>query len=171
MKKYLIILTIFLTIPLIGSCTHSFKVSYSKPLFSLILEDEGIDSYHIPVFLVKFALWFSEDSESIVPLFKGSRTINLAVFEKTDIDRKCSDCYNRICKSLESSSYCDLIKIIDSDSRITIKALLNESIIRELVVLIHDNDNFVAISMTGRIDPKSIAETIAKLNKYKEGEF
>jgi len=165
----MIILLICFSLPIIGSCINPPESNNTKPVFSKILEEEGIDSYNIPVFLVKLALNFSDESESIMPLFKGSRSISLAILD--DHRHNYLQSYKRICNSLELSSYSDLVNIIDSDSRITIKALLHESIIRELVVLIHDKDNFVAISMTGRINPRDIAEAITKLNKSKKCEL
>jgi hypothetical protein len=169
MKKLILGFILCSVFPILVISSNPAAVRNTKPIFSKILEEEGIDSYNVPVFILKFALSFSEDSKSILPLFKGSHSVSIAICEKHE--RYYSDSFKRVCRSLDSSSYCDLVKIVDAKSKITIKALLVDNIIRELVVLINDSNDFVAVSMTGKIDPKSIANAITELNKPKEHEL
>lgn len=165
MKKILLILTIVSVLPLIALSMNPPEVTNTKPVLSSLLQGEGIDCYHIPAFLVKFVLSTSDDAEDIQPLFNGTRFINIAV---CDIGVKdYSESYNCVCRGLDLSSYINLVDIVDNTSKITIKALLNNDFIKELVILIKDEDSFIAMSMTGKIDPNSIASTIAKLNKTK----
>ena len=164
MKNLISIILISMLLPMVGLSSNHPDNQNTKPRFANILESEGIDNYQIPTFLVKFAINFCDESDDILPFFKGSRSVNIAICEGNP--RKYDESFKRICKSLELLSYQNFVEIIDGDSKITIKALFNDKIIRELVILIHDNDSFVAVSMNGRIDPKNIAESVKNLNKH-----
>jgi len=165
MKNFIATLIICSLLPIIGRSINLPDELNTRPKLMHILEREGIDSYKIPAFLVRFALNFCDESKEILPLFRGSHSISIAICENES--RQYDESYNRICKSLDQSSYLNFVDIIDRDSRITIKALLKDEVIREIVALIRDHDSFIAVSMAGTIDPKSIAETITKLNRHK----
>jgi len=169
MKKIILILSLITILPLIVLSTNPPEVKNTKPVLSNLLGREGIESYRIPVFLVKFVLSFSDQAEELQPLFSGARFINIAVCENADKDY--TESYKRVCKGLELSSYINLVDIVDHKSKITIKALFSNDLIRELVILVRDDDNFIAMSIIGKIDPNSIADEIKKLSKTKSNEL
>lgn len=164
MKKYLIIVITCFTITSIGLSKNSLKTYKAEPVFSKLLENEGIESYKIPTFLVRYALSFS-DTREIISLLQGTRSIKFATSNNGDKDNNLI--YNRICNNLDLSSYQNLISVVDAKSKITIKALFDKEYIREVVIIIYDEDALTAISMTGKINPKNIIESINKLNKPK----
>lgn len=164
MKKILIHLVVMLSfIPNIALAYNTLGSENSKPIFSQLLENEDIESFQIPTFLVQYVLSFDEDMQKIKPFFKGSRFINISFCEKENMNFK--QTYSRLLNQLDYSNYKSLTEIIDNHTRISIKALINEKYIRELVVLLIEEDSFIAISMTGKIDPKDIANAISKLSK------
>ena len=101
----------------------------TKPVLSNLLDNEGIDSYHIPAFLIKYVLRVSDEADEIQPLFNGARFINIAICDNDKKDYSVS--YKRVCKGLDLSSYLNLVDIVDNKSKITIKALLSDDLIRE----------------------------------------
>lgn len=169
MKKIFLMLVICSFFPLIGLSFNLQEENRIKPIFANLLKDEGIDNYHVPAFLIKFVLNYSNDAIDIKPLFNGARFVNIAVCNNDDNDN--SESYKRICKGLDLSSYLNLVEIIDNKSKMTIKALLKNDFIRELVILIRDKDSFIAISMTGKIDPKNLANSIAELKSSRHGKL
>jgi len=162
--KIIIVLIVFIQ-PLVGLSNNFHDFASEKPVFTKILENEGIESYRIPAFIVRFVLKNSDESDEITPFLKGCRSINLAICENDVKDFKKS--YMLICKRLTESSYVNLVDINDGESNISIKSLFKGEMISELVILIVDNDEFVSVSMTGTIDPKEISDAIVKLNKSK----
>jgi len=164
MKKYLIIAITCFTITSVGLSENSLKIYKVEPVFSKLLENEGIESYKIPTFLVRYALSFS-DTREIIPLLQGTHLIKFATSNNGDKDNKLI--YNRICNNLDLSSYQNLISVVDAKSKISIKALFDNEYIREVVIIIYDEDALTAISMTGKINPKNIVNSINKLNKPK----
>lgn len=162
MKKSIIILIVITLIPCISIGLNPFGPEKTKPVFSKIIESEGIDSYRIPTFLIRFALNFDEEGQQLMPLFNGSRFINFAISENNNVENEQS--YLRLRNQLDKSSYKSLIDIVDKDAKLSIKALVDNNIIREFVILINDENSLIAISMTGKINLHEIAESIAKLN-------
>ena len=162
--KILIVLTI-LMFPLLSKSSNSIHNDEGKPVFTRILENEGIESHRIPAFIIRFVLRNSNESDEITPFLKGCRYINLAICEN-DV-KNFKESYSLICKKLSESSYVNLVDINDGESKISIKSLFKRDMISELVILVVDNDEFITVSMTGKIDPKEISEAIIKLNKSK----
>jgi len=162
--KILIVLTI-LMFPLLSKSSNSIHNDEGKPVFTRILENEGIESYRIPAFIIRFAFRNSNESEEITPFLKGCRYINLAICEN-DV-KNFKESYSLICKKLLESSYVNLADINDGESKISIKSLFKRDMISELVIIILDDNGLVTVSMTGKIDPRDISEAIVKLNKSK----
>lgn len=165
MKKLIMIIAFSALIPLIGVSSNEPEVKKSKAIFSELLQNEGIECYRIPVCLIKFVLRFDSKADDIIPLFDGASSIKIALCEDEFKDYR--ESYKRICRGLETSLYSDLVNIVDKRSIMTIKALYRNEFIHELVIMIREDHNLVAISMKGKIDPKRIANTIAKLNNSK----
>lgn len=153
------------TLSLPSFCEITENDVSKKPVFTKILENEKIDSYRIPTFLIKYVLSFDEDAEDIRPLFNGSHFINFAIYE--NLPNSYSQIVTSIMNELDKASYTTLIQIVEKNSKVTIRAMVDNDVIRELVVLICDDDEFVALSMTGRMDKNELGKTIAKLNKSK----
>jgi len=166
MKKYILLLVMGSFISIYGHCNPIFGLKNEKPIFSELLEDEGVKSYQIPTFLVRWAIRYTDESTNLLPLFKNCRTINIAICDNTEFNY--SKISKKINQSLVNSNYVNLIDIIDKESTISIKSLACNEFIRELVILIKDDENFIAISMTGKMNPREIAKAIVKLNRQKE---
>lgn len=165
-KLYIItIVIVVLAFPLNSMSKNYLNEGNRKPVYTKILEKEGIEYYRIPAFIVRFALKNTEESEDITPFLKGSRYINFAICENNLVS--CNESFANICNRLNEFSYFSLVDINDGKSKIAIKSLFDKNMISELVILIVDDTDFVTISMTGRIDPKEISDAIIKLNKTK----
>jgi len=89
---------------MVGLSIKPPEVKNVKPVFSEIIKGEDIKCYQIPTFLVKFVFSFTDESEMIQPLFKGSRFIDIAVCNNDT--RRSDECY--ICYGLDLSSYLNL---------------------------------------------------------------
>jgi len=163
--KIIIVVLSISMLPLFGISNNSRLKGDSKPIITKILENEGIENYRIPAFIIRFALKNSDESDEITPFLNGCRYINLAICENDVKNYK--ESYSLICKRLSESSYVNLVDINDGESKISIMSLFERDIISELVILIVDDEEFVSLSMTGKIDPKEISKVIAELNKSK----
>ncbi|MHC1704632.1 MAG: DUF4252 domain-containing protein [Tenuifilaceae bacterium] len=164
MKKIIsIILVSIILLPNICFSRNEIDKTNTKPIFTNLLENEGIDTYRIPTFLVKYILSFDKEAQEVKPLFNGSRFINFAICERSK--KNYNGIFSRICDNLEVSSYKNLVEITDKESKITIKALIDNEKIREIVMLIVDDDSFIALSMTGKIDSREFVESLSIISK------
>jgi hypothetical protein len=136
-----------------------------KPIFSALVEREGIKHYRIPSFVIRWIIKHSDGSKELLPLLKESRSVNLALVE--DGNENNTRVYKRIDEELNESHYVNLASIIDGKSDLTIKSLNSRGSIIELVILISDSDSFVALSITGKINPNTLVNAISKLNRLK----
>ncbi len=150
-------------LPNICLSSNEIDKSNSKPIFTYLLENEGIDTYKIPTFLVRYVLSFDKDGQDLKPIFNGTRFINIAFCERSI--KNYNGIFSRICNNLEVSSYKNLVEIIDKEAKITIKALIDNKTIREIVILIVEEDSFIALSMTGKIDSHKFVQALSKISK------
>lgn len=101
---------------------------------------------------------FNAETRKIQPLLKGVTSATFALSNSNNA----SEIFERIENSLNLFGYEDLLEVIGSKSKITIKQLKQGSIIKELVLLINDTESILCLSMRGKITNEELLEVVAK---------
>jgi hypothetical protein len=161
--KLIVTLGLILVVTL-GSCNPR-KESRTTPIVNKLLFQEDLRSFRIPGFLVRYVMLVSEETRKIRPVLVGVNSFTISISE----DLKDSQgVFMRINSELNSSNYTNIMEVIESTSRITIKALERNGLIREMVILIDDDSSFICLAIRGRIDPENFIKLVNNLANDKD---
>jgi hypothetical protein len=163
MKKSLqILLTLaFSLLVTMASCSTKSQ-SNQKPVLSQILYQEDIRSFKLPGFLVRYVMLISEETCMIRPALKGVTSFTISISEDMKDSR---NVFARINERLRKANYNSFMEVIDSDSRITIKALEKNGRIREMVIIIDDSSSFVCLGVKGNINPENFMQLVTNFTE------
>lgn len=158
MRKSLRIVIIFcLGFMLLQACSSDSGVN-SKPMLGELLKREQIRAVTVPNFLIRYLMLFNAETRKIQPLLKGVSSATFALSNSNNA----SEIFERIENSLILFGYEDLLEVIDSESKITIKQLKRGSIIKELIFLINDTESVICLSIRGKITNEELLRFVAK---------
>lgn len=152
-----IVIIFFLGFMLLQACS-SHSGDNSKPKLGELLKREQIRAVTVPNFLIRYLMLFNAETRKIQPLLKGVTSATFALSNSNNA----SEIFERIENSLNLFGYEDLLEVIGSKSKITIKQLKQGSIIKELVLLINDTESILCLSMRGKITNEELLEVVAK---------
>lgn len=154
MKKILTTLAVlFLVISVYGRSTDDFRKFYRQ-----YKHDKGVINFWIPSVLLKVATINQDD---YIQNFAHS-TSKLRIMIK---EENASYLYEKLNKSLsKSNSYKDLLFVKDGNDDVRITARIKDNRIREILIIVNDQSNFVAIQLKGNYhinDLKKLAKEIS----------
>lgn len=151
----------------VASCSPR-QSSDCQPTVSRLLSKENLRTFIVRGFIVRYAMLISSDTRLIRHSLKGISSFTIS-FSENDMESR--SIFTRINKGLKEKKYSSIMEVIESDSRIAVKALEEKGRIKEMVVLINDQSSFVCITMKGHIDPVSFlkfVETVTSGKKSKQ---
>ncbi len=143
------------------SCTYAENQN-SKPIFDKLIRKENVRTFKIPAFVVRYMLFFTEEGRYACKALKGTTSFRVALVDNIN-DSK--GIFERVNHELKVNNYLNLVDIQDNDSKITIKLIEDNNIIREIVFLISDRDSFICFSVKGRISAESLSNLLAEYNR------
>lgn len=146
-----------------SSCTANHNNNF-KPVVKKLLNDVEIRSFTLPGFLVKYAMLASHETRQLRPALKGVSSFTIAINENLNDS---FNLFSRINNELANYNYLTLLEIIDSEANVLIKALEADGEIKELVMIINEQDSFVCISMRGNINPECLTQVLANFTDNK----
>ena len=135
-----------------ASCSPK-ESSNTRPVLRHILSQEDVRAYVLPGFLVRYAMLVTEETRQIRPALRGVSSFTLSITENL---RDAKNVFTRLNLKLKAANYCNYMEVIDSDGKITIKALERDGHIREIVIIVNDNESLVCIGLRGDIDPENL---------------
>lgn len=145
------------------SCSSSYNKK-GRPIATNLFRSEQVTTYTIPGFLIRYAMLATSETRELRPAFKGVSSVSIAV---SDPKIHCNSLFSKINFTLNSHNYNTLLEIIDDHSNVTLKVLLEENRVRELVILIEDEKSLVCVSVRGKIDPKNFSYVFDNINNRK----
>ncbi|MFP4556458.1 MAG: DUF4252 domain-containing protein [Bacteroidales bacterium] len=157
-KHTLALIALILISVSFGNCTQKSR-SENQPIIKGLLKQENMRSYSIPAFLVKSAMLISKDTRSIRSALNGAKSFTISIYENIE---EAAGAYTRINSGLKAGNYSSIIEVIEGDSKMTIKTLEHNGVIKEMVIIINDQSSFVCFSVKGSINPDSILEAVSK---------
>ncbi len=160
MKRLLqmITLVVMLSGMIFTSCTFADNQT-SKPIFDKLIRKENVRTFKIPAFVVRYVLFITEEDRSVYKALKGTTSFRVAIVDNVN-DSK--GIFERVNHELNENNYLNLADIQDKESKITIKLIEDNDIIREIVFLISDKDSFICFSMKGKISAESLSSILAE---------
>jgi hypothetical protein len=165
MKRSVIVLVIMALVLLVtvGGCSPS-KENTLSPTINKLLYKEDLRSFRIPGFLVKYAMMISKETRQIRPALRGVSAFTISISENI---KDSQSIFKRINNKLIDSNYSSIMEVIDSESSITIKALEQKGIIREMVILVNDDSSIICFALRGRISPNNFIKLVDNLANQK----
>lgn len=130
----------------------------SRPIMRKLLRGEQIRAITVPGFLIRYIMLFDAETREIQPLLKGVTSATFALSNNNNAP----GIFERIGNSLGLFGYENLLDVIDSDSKITIRQLKQRNRIKELVFLINEAESVICLSMRGKITNEGLLEVVAK---------
>lgn len=153
MKKVISTLTILLMlVSLYGKAPNDFKKFYRQHK-----HDKGVMNIWLPSFVIKAAS-FSQDS--YVKKFAHS-TSKLRIMIK---EENAEGLFDKLNSSLSNADYKDLIYVKDGAEDVRIVARIKNKAMKEILIIVNDNDSLVAVQLIGNYHINDLKELARELS-------
>lgn len=130
-------------------------------LFNNYSDDESFSTVYISPKMFKMIATISGD-EAENEIAEVSRDIETLRIISTSEDAK--SFYNKANKILNNNAYEELMTVKEKGQDVRFVTRSEGDIIRELILLVGSDDNFVMLNFTGKIDLEKISRLAGKLN-------
>lgn len=154
MKRIALILSVALF--LMTSCVYESGVSeaYSKYRFK-----DGVTTVTVPGWVIHLAAGIGDLEDSERDLLKSIDGVKVIAVEDDDMNARI-DLHEEFYKKIsEKKDYEQLLVVREEDQNVTIFGRMNESLIKEMVILVGGDDN-VLIYVKGKISPEILNNQI-----------
>ncbi len=154
MKRALLVL--FGAILLLSSCSYEPGVSeaYNKYRFK-----DGVVTVSIPGWVIHLAAGFADLDESERELLDCIDRVKVIAVEDAELNHRINlhdEFYERIAKRGE---YEELLVVRDADESVTIFGIMDDDMIREMLILVGGEDNAL-VYLKGEIKPEMLNDKI-----------
>jgi len=146
-----------------SSCSYA-ENKIDRPIFDRLIRKENVTSIKVPAFVVRYILRFTDDTDQVRKALKGATSFRFAIRDNLDDS---NEIFDRINHQLNLNSYTNIMEINDGKSKVTIKLLENNNLIREIVFLVSDQESFICFSMKGNINPENLTTFLAQYDPKK----
>jgi hypothetical protein len=166
-KQYYLPLTLILIATLIVFQSSRPKTEKTKKVKSILKEyrsENGFIGFGVPAFVARPFLSSEPELKQII---KDIRMVRFLVYEDHNNDEIAFECANELSHALKSNkNYYELLTVKHSEGDVMIYAKSIKDIINELVILVNDDNDFVAIEVTGSIELDKILEYALNDNEH-----
>lgn len=166
-KQYILPLTLMLVLSLVVFQSSRPKTEKTKKVKSILKEyrsENGFIGFGVPAFIARP---FLSDEPELKEILKDIRMVRFLVYEDHNNDLMAVECANELSHVLKNNKhYSELLTVTHSEGDVMIYAKSIKDIINEVVILVNDNNDFVAIEITGSIELNKIVEFASNNNNH-----
>lgn len=159
-NNYLIILLLPLLLASCGTGNNVVKRFYAQNKHK-----EGVQNFSVPGWLIWLGSGIAisavddEDAKPALRLAKKVKRLRIMVAENSDPVSQSE--INQFVKDMRLSEYSDLIQIRDEKTNVNIFAKEKEDVLKELVILVKDEKEFVFLGMKTSISIDDLSKVIS----------
>ena len=168
-KQYILPVTLLLCLSFVLLQSSRPKTEKTKKVKSILKEyrgESGFIGFGIPAFVARPFLSGEPELKDII---KDIRMVRFLVYENHQNDEIAYECANELSHTLKNNkNYSELLTVTHSDGDVLIYAKSIKDIINEIVILVNDENDFVAIEVTGSIELDKLIEYAIN---NKEGQY
>ena len=144
MKKYIAVFLLLLT-------TIAVSAENMKPIINKYKKQKGVVYVHLNPFL----LWMAK------PFMKTNgvelSSLSVLTMEKAGVSEKTFLDFNRVIdKTIRNCTMEPFVIVNEEDSKVRIYAEMKDDYIKELLVLVYENDESVIVQLKGKFKPEDI---------------
>ena len=159
MKRVSYFLCLILLIPgfVLNSCKTSENYFNTRKFIREYKKEPGFISLNLPKGIIRFFL--DEGQPGSKELLKDLRRIRVLVSNSnSDAVLQYDKVYKELNSQLAESQFNDLMIINESGTEIKFKIHVKREKVREILVMINSDEDFILLSLKGKIDLKEAAE-------------
>lgn len=147
-----------------SSRPETHKTKKVKSILKEYRSENGFIGFGIPAFIARP---FLSSEPELKEIMKDIRMVRFLVYEDHNNDVLAIECADELSHVLKSNKhYSELLTVTHSDGDVMIYAKSIKDIINEVVILVNDNNDFVAIEITGSIELDKIIEFASNNNDH-----
>ena len=158
-KQYVLPLTLLLIFSFVlfqSSRPKTYKTKKVKSILKEYRSENGFIGFGVPAFVARP---FLSSEPELKEILKDIRMVRFLVYEDHNNDEVAFECANELSHVLRNNKhYAELLTVTHSGGEVMIYAKSIKDIINEVVILVNDNNDFVAIEITGSIELNKIVE-------------
>ena len=162
MKKFnvFVSLVILLLVSFLYSCKDDTrKENSAKDFFEKYEGKEGFYSFGLPPALIGIFLDKEEEEQKkLWELLKEMKKIKIFLFDESSTPYKKENILKELEDFLLVNSFENLLVINDGGELVKVKIKESDGIVKEILILVSDNDSLLSLSLIGKMDLNRVAE-------------
>ncbi|MBN1117561.1 MAG: DUF4252 domain-containing protein [Bacteroidales bacterium] len=153
MKRIIsLLIAVTILIPCFAGTPDNFRQFYRK-----YKSDKGVINFTVPGFVVKLAT-IKQDEET-KEILSNISSVKLFIKEENT-----QNLFNAANQAISNSSYKALLVVKDGSSNVKIAAKMDGDQIKQFIILVEDEESFVAIQVRGKFNEKTLQRIIEEVS-------
>ncbi len=155
MRKH--ILTVLVLALVLASCSDSSEVSEAYSKYRL---KDGVTTVSVPGWLIHLAAGIADFEESEKELLESIDRVKVIAVDDPELNAEINLHEEFYSKIRENNNYEELLVVRDDHESVTIFGIIDEKVIKEMLILVGGSDDNALVYIKGNISPDILNDQI-----------